>query len=276
MSDPEVSDAEREAPQDISNPQAADKCRVAADIANAALKLVLSRVLPGADVFDLCVLGDAFITNECKKVFQKKDKSKRKIDKGIAVPTSVSINEVFGNFSPSDRASSRVCRLGDLVKVDLGVQVDGFVAAVAYTVVCCSSNAAAFEPASGAPAAAAAEAVAAADAVLAAAAAAGEEQQQQQQQVKQTEGGRTLEAVEGPSAAVLKAAWIAAEAALRKIEVGAKASQVTKAIEMAAAEFNVKPMQVRCMHRKHADACVQRVSIAIYELGAGGGGGRGG
>ncbi|KAL8449200.1 hypothetical protein Emag_003720 [Eimeria magna] len=249
MSDAEVSDGEREV-QDISNPQVAEKCRVAAEIANAALKLVLSRAVPGADVLALCLLGDAFITHECKKVYQKKDKSKRKVDKGIAVPTSVSVNEVFANFSPSERIASRRLRGGDLVKVDLGVHVDGFVAAAAYTVICCSSNGAAFEAAAGTPAAAAAaEAVAAADAALSAYPPLSEQQQQQQQQQEEQQEGedgasnKTLDSVEGPAAAVLKAAWVAVEAALRKLEVGAKASAVTKSIEQVAAEFGVKPMQ---------------------------------
>lgn len=43
---------------------------------------VLSRVVPGADVFALCLLGDAFVVAECGKVYQKKDKSKRKVEKG--------------------------------------------------------------------------------------------------------------------------------------------------------------------------------------------------
>lgn len=38
--------------------------------------------MPGADAFELCVFGDAFISGEAKKVYQKKDKSKRKIEKG--------------------------------------------------------------------------------------------------------------------------------------------------------------------------------------------------
>ena len=38
--------------------------------------------MPGADVFELCVFGDAIISGEAKKVYQKKDKSKRKIEKG--------------------------------------------------------------------------------------------------------------------------------------------------------------------------------------------------
>ncbi|KAL8275698.1 hypothetical protein Esti_000261 [Eimeria stiedai] len=234
MGDAEVSDGERDAAQDISSPQVAEKCRVAAEIANAALKLVLSRAVPGADVLALCLLGDAFISNESKKVYQKKDKSKRKVDKGIAVPTSVAVNEVFANFSPAEAAASRKLCLGDLVKVDLGVHIDGYVAAAAYTVVCCSSNAAAFEPAAGTPAAAAAaEAAAAADAALSAYPPLSEQQQQQGGEA----ASKTLDVIEGPAAAVLKAAWVAVEAALRKLEVGAKASAVTKSIEQVAAEF---------------------------------------
>lgn len=241
------SDGERDIPEDISSPVVQEKCRVAADITNAALKFVLSRVVPGADSYELCVLGDAFILNETKKVYQKKDnKSKRKIEKGIAVPTCISINEVFANCSPCERLGSRLILPGDLVKVDLGCHIDGYVAAAAYTVVCCSSNACAFEPA-----AAAAEATAAAAEILAGAAPLSPEQQQQQQQIQQQQH-KALLAIEGGSAAVIKAAWIGTEAALRKIEIGAKASGVTKIIEQVAEQFKCKPMHGIMSHQlKH-------------------------
>ncbi|XP_026193289.1 proliferation-associated protein A [Cyclospora cayetanensis] len=248
MSDHELSDGEREeGPQELNSPQALEKFKVAADIANAALRLVLSRVVPGADAFELCVLGDSFIAGEAKKVYQKKDKSKRKIEKGIAVPTSISVNEVFANCSPADRASSRILKKGDLVKVDLGAHIDGFIATGAYTVVCCSGNAAAFVS-TAAAAAGGSEASAAATEALAAAPPASEEYCQQQEEAKAA-GAEALTSVEGSAALVLRAAWFAAEAALRKVEVGAKASDVTKAIEAVAEDMGVKPMQGVLCHQ---------------------------
>lgn len=253
VSDHEISDGERDTPQDISSPQVAEKCRTAAEIANAALRFVLSRVVPGADVYELCVLGDAYVANEAKKVYQKKDKTKRKMEKGIAVPTSISVNEVFANYSPSDRSTSRILHAGEVVTVDLGAHIDGFVATTAYTVICCVSNKTAFEPtgsAAAAAAAAAAEAAAVAESLLSSpdAPPASPEYRQQQQEAaaKETE---PLTSVDGRSALVIKGAWLAAEAALRKMEVGSKASAVTKVIEQVAGEFGLKPMQGVMTHQ---------------------------
>ena len=51
MSEHDISDAEREPPQDLSNPQVAEKCKVAADIANAALRFVGQTLNPGRICF---------------------------------------------------------------------------------------------------------------------------------------------------------------------------------------------------------------------------------
>ncbi|CDJ42134.1 proliferation-associated protein 2g4, putative [Eimeria tenella] len=241
MSDHELSEGEREGPQELSSPQAVEKLKAAAEIANAALRQVLARVVPGADVFELCLFGDLFVAKEAAKVYQRKAKAK-KIEKGIAVPTCVSVNEMFANFSPCDRSASLLLREGDLVKVHLGAHIDGFVAAAAYSVICCSSNAAAFSSgASPAAAAAAQEAAAALQETLAALPPAPEEYRQQQQQLRDAAAAAAAAAA-GPAAAVLKACWLAAEAALRKVDVGAKASEVTKAIEAVAEDMGVKPM----------------------------------
>lgn len=158
------------------------------------------------------------------------------------MPTSVSVNEVFANSSPADRSSSRILEKGDLVKIDLGAHIDGFVAAAAYTAVCCSSNATAFG--AGLPAAAAASAAAAAQEQLASQPPAAEMYVQQQQNTKEQQQ-EPIKTVEGPAAAVLKAAWVATEAALRKMEIGGRASDVTKVVERVAKEFDIKPMHVR-------------------------------
>ena len=66
--------------------------------------------------------------------------TKQKFIKGVSFPTSLSLNEVCGHFSaPSDESHDvheyRVISEGDVVKVDLGVQIDGFAAVVAHTIV---------------------------------------------------------------------------------------------------------------------------------------------
>jgi len=57
---------------------------------------------------------------------------KTKLERGIAFPTCVSINNCIGHFSPMNTDKTTV-KEGDLVKVDLGVHVDGFIAVAAHT-----------------------------------------------------------------------------------------------------------------------------------------------
>jgi methionine aminopeptidase len=54
--------------------------------------------------------------------------------KGLAFPTTLSVNEVCGFNSPLPEDSTNI-KEGDLVKIELGVHVDGFAAFVAHTIV---------------------------------------------------------------------------------------------------------------------------------------------
>jgi len=69
------------------------------------------------------------LTVNLRKFIQKK-----KIEKGIAFPTCVSVNEVCGHFSPLKSEPVNL-KDGDLVKIDIGVHIDGFIAMVAHTLV---------------------------------------------------------------------------------------------------------------------------------------------
>lgn len=55
--------------------------------------------------------------------------------KGIAFPTCLSINNCICHFSPSKNDPDYVLKEDDVVKIDLGAHIDGFIAVVAYTLV---------------------------------------------------------------------------------------------------------------------------------------------
>ncbi|XP_016160414.1 PREDICTED: proliferation-associated protein 2G4 [Ficedula albicollis] len=86
---------------------------------------------PGASVLCLCEKGDAMIMEETGKIFKKEKEMK----KGIAFPTSISVNNCVCHFSPLKSDQDYILKDGDLVKIDLGVHVDGFIANVAHTFV---------------------------------------------------------------------------------------------------------------------------------------------
>lgn len=55
--------------------------------------------------------------------------------KGIAFPTCVSVNNCICHFSPSKNDPDLTLKDDDVVKIDLGAHIDGFIAVVAYTLV---------------------------------------------------------------------------------------------------------------------------------------------
>eukprot|EP00216_Chloropicon_sp_CCMP2111_P003260 CAMPEP_0198243454 /NCGR_PEP_ID=MMETSP1446-20131203/27880_1 /TAXON_ID=1461542 ORGANISM="Unidentified sp, Strain CCMP2111" /NCGR_SAMPLE_ID=MMETSP1446 /ASSEMBLY_ACC=CAM_ASM_001112 /LENGTH=387 /DNA_ID=CAMNT_0043927271 /DNA_START=41 /DNA_END=1204 /DNA_ORIENTATION=- len=131
MSDGE--DYEEEEELNLANSDVVTKYKAAAEITNGALALVISECKPGASVVDLCSMGDAHLEKEIEKVFNKPTKEGA-IEKGIAFPTCISINNVCGHFSPME-TDETVVREGDVVKIDLGCHIDGWVSAAAHTVV---------------------------------------------------------------------------------------------------------------------------------------------
>lgn len=196
---PEIeSDDDADEVTDLSNPDVTTKYRSAADIANKALQKVVEACVVGADIATICEMGDKILEEETGKLYNKKDKDGKKMEKGVAFPTCVSCNELVGHFSPL-KGESRTLAEGDVAKVDLACHLDGFIAAAAHTVVV----------------------------------------------------GK--EKVDDRRADVIMAAWNAAEAALRLVQVGNNNVQVTDAFSRIAADFNCKPMQGVLSHqlKKH-------------------------
>lgn len=88
--------------------------------------------IPGAKVVDLCDIGDKALESETAKYYNKKDKDGNKVEKGVAFPTCVSVNEQVCHNSPAAE-STQVLKEGDCVKIDLGAHVDGYIATLADT-----------------------------------------------------------------------------------------------------------------------------------------------
>lgn len=164
---------------------------------NKALQKVAEACVDGADIATLCEMGDKIMEEETGKLYNKKDKG-RKIEKGIAFPTCITVNELVGHFTPL-KGESRVLKKGDVAKVDLGCHIDGFIAQSGHTVL-----------------------------------------------VSEDE-------VTDKRADVVMAAWNAAEAALRLVQVGNKNTAVTEAIAKLGDEFKCKPVQGVLSHqlKKH-------------------------
>lgn len=104
-----------------------NKYKTAGTIVSKVLDLLIKETKPGAKIYDLCVLGDKTINEEVGKIYKTVKR------KGIAFPTCISINNVAGHFSPT-KDDTTVIKDGDLVKIELGVHIDGFPAFIVYPV----------------------------------------------------------------------------------------------------------------------------------------------
>lgn len=112
------------------------KYKMAGEIVNRVLKQVIDKCLPGTSVREICEYGDTLLVDETNKVFKKE----KELKKGIAFPTSVSVNNCICHFSPVPSELDYILKENDVAKVDLGAHIDGFIAVVAHTIVVGSSG----------------------------------------------------------------------------------------------------------------------------------------
>jgi methionine aminopeptidase len=91
------------------------KYQEAARIVNLALEGLVTQCVPGARIMDLCEFGHTVIESQAQKLYTKK-KDGKVIDRGVAFPVCISVNDVVCNHSPlqteervSDANASWLC-----------------------------------------------------------------------------------------------------------------------------------------------------------------------
>lgn len=89
----------------------------------------MGKCLPKESIRKLCLLGNKRIIEECSKVYTNK-----KIKKGVAFPTSISCNYISGHFCPLEE-DDRILENEDLIKIDLGVHIDGYPVVLAHSMI---------------------------------------------------------------------------------------------------------------------------------------------
>lgn len=107
----------------LKNPDVVTKYKTAGEIATKVLAQVRDLCLADARVLDICMKGDELILQATEKIYRGKG-----ISKGVGFPTSLSINHVAAHFTPlpSDKEAETILKDGDVVKISLGAQIDGF------------------------------------------------------------------------------------------------------------------------------------------------------
>ncbi|EGW30169.1 curved DNA-binding protein [Spathaspora passalidarum NRRL Y-27907] len=133
----------------IANGDVVSKYKTAGEISNRVLAQVRALAIDGATTYALSVKGDELMTEELSKIYNSKKTSK--IPKGIAFPTCVNPNHIPAHLAPisEDDEGNLTLHNGDVVNIMLGVQIDGFPAIVAETLVIGESES---EPVTGAKA----------------------------------------------------------------------------------------------------------------------------
>lgn len=103
------------ADKSLANSDLLTKYREAASIANTVLAEVIAFLAPGKEISEVCAFGDAAIEAATGKVYTKKVKGST-IDKGVAFPTCISVNETVAHYSPL-KGESKLLFAGDAVKM---------------------------------------------------------------------------------------------------------------------------------------------------------------
>lgn len=136
MSDDEkddiVDEGEEEQVTDLSDSDVCTKYQEAAKIVNLTLQGLVTQCVPGAKVLELCEFGHTVINTQTQKLFTKKVNG-RPIDRGVAFPICISVNDIVCNFSPLSAEETEPLKAGDVVKMDLGCHIDGYIAVAAHT-----------------------------------------------------------------------------------------------------------------------------------------------
>lgn len=115
----------------IANDLVVTKYKVASEIVNKALKAVVEKSVEDVTLMELCELGDNIIIGETSNVFKKEKEMRR----GIAFPTCISINNCICHYSPLKSDPELKLKNGDLIKIDMGGHIDGYIAVVAHSLV---------------------------------------------------------------------------------------------------------------------------------------------
>ncbi|KAL3419139.1 curved dna-binding protein (42 kda protein) [Phlyctema vagabunda] len=122
----------------LNNPDTLTKYKSAAQISQKVLEAVTALCVAGEKIVSVCEKGDKLLEEEIAKVYRGK-----KIAKGISHPTTVSPSSFVTPYTPltSDETEAAVeLKPGDVIKIQLGAQIDGFGTIVCDTIIIPSAD----------------------------------------------------------------------------------------------------------------------------------------
>ena len=122
--------------EQLENEDNLQKYKDAGQVATKVMNKLVKSASPGKKLSDLSKQGNQLIKSELLNVH------KDVVDKGVLFPLCLSLNEVPGNnvVDVVDDKDSTVLQEGDLLKIELGVHIDGFPAQIAFTTLVANSQ----------------------------------------------------------------------------------------------------------------------------------------
>lgn len=129
-----VEEVEEEEVTDLSNSDVCTKYQEASRIVNLALTGLVQQCVPGAKIIDLCQFGTTVMETQAAKLYTKKVNG-AVVERGVAFPVCISVNDVVCNHSPLSSEELEPLKAGDIVKIDLGCHIDGYISVAAHTLV---------------------------------------------------------------------------------------------------------------------------------------------
>ncbi|TYJ56324.1 DNA-binding protein, 42 kDa [Cryptococcus floricola] len=214
MSAPQVDLKKPEVPKEEAAQQekglsndALTKYTTAGQALTEVIKKFIPLVAPGKKVLDLCIEGDKLVADTVAPLWNK-PKNGIKVVKGSAFPTSISVNNTVSHVSPLPSDPEIVLKDGDVVKIMLGVHLDGYPVTHAETIHLSSKT-------------------------------------------------------DGLAADAIKAAYDAAQAAMRTVKVGGKNWDVTEVVEKVAKSYDCVGVEgmLSCQHEKDVTDGKKRVLL---------------
>lgn len=122
----------------LKNPDTLTKYKSAAQISHKVLEAVAALCVAGEKIVTICEKGDKLLEEEISKVYRGK-----KIVKGISHPTTISPSSFITPYTPltSDKNEAETSlKEGDVIKIQLGAQIDGFGTIVCDTIIISSTD----------------------------------------------------------------------------------------------------------------------------------------
>lgn len=122
----------------LANNDTVTKIQTAAEIVNRTLVAVVNACVDNARIYDIAKMGDKLLFDGVQGLYKNaRTKDGSKVHRGIAFPTSLNVNHIVCHFAPlaSDAESKLTLKTGDVVKIEMGAQIDGYPAMVGHTLV---------------------------------------------------------------------------------------------------------------------------------------------